>query len=73
MDYLVQSRGGKISHLDGSVQIFTPTPSTWSTLMYYTGKDPFSGRKIFVERDMGKKKRQQQSVIKESKKDPRRY
>ncbi|MFA7173922.1 MAG: YgiQ family radical SAM protein [Kiritimatiellia bacterium] len=32
------------------VQIFTPTPSTWSTAMYYTGIDPFSGQKIYVAR-----------------------
>lgn len=32
-------------------QIFTPTPSTFSTLMYYTGTDPFSGKPIFVERN----------------------
>ena len=32
------------------VQIFTPTPSTYSTLMYVLGKDPFSGESIHVER-----------------------
>jgi radical SAM superfamily enzyme YgiQ (UPF0313 family) len=32
------------------VQIFTPSPSTWATLMYHTGIDPFSGAPIFVER-----------------------
>ena len=40
------------------VQIFTPTPSTYSTLMYYTGVDPFTGEKIFVEKDPVCKKRQ---------------
>jgi uncharacterized radical SAM protein YgiQ len=40
------------------VQIFTPTPSTWSSLMYYTEKDPFSGKDIFVEKDHHKKKQQ---------------
>jgi len=40
------------------VQIFTPLPSTYSALMYYTGLDPFSGEKIFVEREMGKKEKQ---------------
>lgn len=40
------------------IQIFTPTPSTFSTLMYYTEKDPFSGNKIYVEKDMGKKEKQ---------------
>jgi uncharacterized radical SAM protein YgiQ len=33
------------------VQIFTPLPSSWSSVMYWTGKDPFTGRKLFVERD----------------------
>ncbi|PLX68612.1 MAG: YgiQ family radical SAM protein [Denitrovibrio sp.] len=33
------------------VQIYTPLPSTYSALMYYTGKDPFTGKPIFVERD----------------------
>jgi uncharacterized radical SAM protein YgiQ len=33
-------------------QIFTPTPSTWSSVMYYTGIDPFTGGKIHVERDI---------------------
>ena len=42
------------------VQIFTPTPSTYSTLMYYTEVDPFSGKKIFVEKDINKKYKQKQ-------------
>ena len=29
--------------LPEQVQIFTPTPSTYSSVMYYTEKDPFSG------------------------------
>lgn len=40
------------------VQIFTPTPSTYSSLMYWTGMDPFSGKGIFVEKDIAKKERQ---------------
>ncbi|MEE4311488.1 MAG: YgiQ family radical SAM protein [candidate division KSB1 bacterium] len=36
--------------LPEQVQIFTPAPSTYSTLMYYTGRDPFTGENIFVER-----------------------
>ena len=30
------------------IQIFTPTPSTTSTTIFYTGYDPFSGKKINV-------------------------
>jgi uncharacterized radical SAM protein YgiQ len=44
------------------VQIFTPTPSTYSTLMYYTEVDPFTGRKIFVEKDINKKYKQKEVV-----------
>jgi uncharacterized radical SAM protein YgiQ len=44
------------------VQIFTPTPSTYSTLMYYTETDPFTGKPLFVEKDPVKKDRQKQAV-----------
>ena len=44
------------------VQIFTPTPSTYSTLMYYTEKDPFTNQKLFVEKDNGKKQKQKDIV-----------
>ncbi|MEN4013464.1 MAG: YgiQ family radical SAM protein [Chloroflexota bacterium] len=40
------------------VQIFTPTPSTYSSLAYYTETDPFTGEKILVEKEMGRKERQ---------------
>ena len=45
------------------VQIFTPTPSTYSTLMYYTGLDPFTLEEVFVERDQAKRDRQKQIVV----------
>lgn len=44
------------------VQIFTPTPSTWSTVMYYTGINPFTGGEIFVEKRDGAKLRQKKTV-----------
>ncbi len=44
------------------VQVFTPTPGTWASVMYWTGVDPFSGKKIFVERDPRKKERQKRIV-----------
>ena len=43
-------------------QIFTPTPSTYSTLMYYTEKDPFSGKKIFVEKNIKSKEKQKRKI-----------
>jgi len=44
------------------VQIFTPTPSTYSTLMYYTGLDPYYLTNIFVEHDLKKKARQKDEL-----------
>jgi len=44
------------------VQIFTPTPSTYSTLMYYTEKDPFTGEALFVEKDP-KHKQEQKNIL----------
>lgn len=32
------------------VQLFTPTPATISTLMYHIGRDPWSGRRLYVEK-----------------------
>jgi radical SAM superfamily enzyme YgiQ (UPF0313 family) len=45
------------------VQIFTPTPSTFSTLMYYTERDPFTGKVIYVEKNLKKKGRQKGIVV----------
>lgn len=40
------------------VQDFTPTPMTTSSVMYYTGMDPKNMQKVFVERDIEKKREQ---------------
>jgi radical SAM superfamily enzyme YgiQ (UPF0313 family) len=45
------------------VQIFTPTPSTCASLMYYTEMDPWSGERIFVEKDPVKKERQKNILV----------
>ncbi len=42
------------------VQDFTPTPMTLSTLMYYTGFDPYSGKKVYVARSIEDKRRQKE-------------
>jgi hypothetical protein len=44
-------------------QIFTPTPSTYSALMYYTEMDPVSRKKIFVEKDPRRKEKQKEIVV----------
>lgn len=49
------------------VQIFTPTPSTYSTLMYYTETNPFTGEKMFVEKDPFRKGKQKDIVVEKGK------
>ncbi len=44
------------------VQIFTPTPSTYATLMYCTEQDPFTGTLLFVEKNPARKQRQKEIV-----------
>ena len=44
------------------VQIFTPTPSTYSTLMYWTGRDPFTNEPCFVERT-GRGREKQKAMV----------
>jgi len=51
-----------LHHLPEQVQIFTPTPATYATLMYYTEQDPFTGGKIFVEKNQ-KGKEGQKGII----------
>lgn len=48
------------------VQIFTPTPSTFSSLMYHTELDPFTGRPVFVEKDRKRKEIQKNIVTRKS-------
>jgi uncharacterized radical SAM protein YgiQ len=45
------------------VQIFTPTPSTYSSLMYYTEMDPFTGETLFVEKGPAQKQRQKNVLV----------
>ena len=45
------------------VQLFTPTPSTFSTLMYHTERDPFRGRKIFVDKTASGRELQKKILV----------
>lgn len=45
------------------IQIFTPTPSTWSTLMYATEINPFTMEHIFVEKDPRQKQKQKEILL----------
>ena len=50
------------------VQIFTPTPSTYSTLMYCTELDPWTREPIFVEKEFRGKQRQKDIVTSKARK-----
>ena len=45
------------------VQLFTPTPATISTLMYHTGRDPWSGRRLFVEKTAAGRELQKKILV----------
>ncbi len=45
------------------VQIFTPTPSTYASLMYFTELDPFTRQPLFVEKEPNRKMGQKQIVV----------
>ncbi len=44
-------------------QVFTPTPGTYSAVMYYTEIDPLTRKKIFVEKDTRRKEKQKEIVV----------
>ncbi|MDY0121460.1 MAG: YgiQ family radical SAM protein [Sulfurimonas sp.] len=48
-------------------QVFTPTPGTYSAVMYYTEMDPQTRKKIFVEKDPMRKEKQKRIVIEKEK------
>ena len=45
-----------------SIQIFTPTPMTYSTCMYYTELDPKTKKKIYVAKSFAEKKDQRRAI-----------
>ena len=40
------------------VQDLTPTPMTLSSVMFYTGEDPYTGKAVYVARTQEEKRRQ---------------
>ena len=63
MKELKNTPGLYFDELSAHVQIFNPTPSTFSTLAYYTKRDPFSGSEIFVETEMSQKVKQKNVLV----------
>jgi len=66
MHQLRQFAGEKLHIHPEQVQIFTPTPSTYGSLMYYAEMDPFTLEPLFIEKDPVRKERQKQIVVEKS-------
>lgn len=49
--------------LPRQVQVFTPSPGTWSGVMFHTGINPFTGEKIFVEKKPAERENQKKKII----------
>jgi len=45
------------------VQVYTPSPSTYSALMYWTERDPFTGEKLRVEKGHKGRDRQKNMLV----------
>lgn len=59
-----------LGYMPQQVQDFYPTPSTLSTVMYYTGLDPRDLKKVYVERNPHRKAMQRALI---QYKDPKNY
>jgi uncharacterized radical SAM protein YgiQ len=62
MQQLKRFASQELGVLPEQVQVFTPTPSTYASVMYYTEKDPFSGETLFVEKNPAGKERQKEII-----------
>ena len=55
------------------VQDLTPTPMTLSSVMFYTGENPYTGEKVFVARSQDDKRRQKSYFFRDGgRKEPQR-
>ena len=62
-DHDMRALSGEVKNLGikpEQVQDFTPTPMTLSTLIYYSGTDPYTGKKVYVAKKPEEKKRQKE-------------
>ncbi|MBP3550678.1 MAG: YgiQ family radical SAM protein [Alistipes sp.] len=51
---------GKLHFTLEQVQDLTPTPMTLSSVMFYTGENPYTGEKVYVARSQDDKRKQKQ-------------
>jgi uncharacterized radical SAM protein YgiQ len=66
MQKLKEFTSEKLNASPEQVQIFTPTPSTYASVMYYTEMNPFTKEPIFVEKSIGNKNRQKEILVKKN-------
>jgi uncharacterized radical SAM protein YgiQ len=64
MQQLKNFTSDKLKVNPDQVQIFTPTPSTYASVMYYTEMNPFTKEPIFVEKSITNKNRQKEILVK---------
>jgi uncharacterized radical SAM protein YgiQ len=64
MQSLKSFSSNKLKISPEQVQVFTPTPSTYSSLMYYTEINPFTEEKLFVEKNLKNKGTQKEILVK---------
>lgn len=66
MLHLKEFTSRKLKTNPEQVQIFTPTPSTYASVMYYTEMNPFTKEPIFVEKNIKNKNKQKEILVKKS-------
>jgi uncharacterized radical SAM protein YgiQ len=63
MEALHGFAGRELAIQPEQVQLFTPAPATISALMYHTGRDPWSGRRLFVEKTAAGRELQKKILV----------
>ena len=58
---------GKLNFTLEQVQDLTPTPMTLSSVMFYTGENPYTGEKVYVARSQEDKRKQKQYFFRKNK------
>ena len=66
MRALSQKVLGKLNFTLEQVQDLTPTPMTLSSVMFYTGENPYTGEKVYVARSQEDKRKQKQYFFKKN-------
>jgi uncharacterized radical SAM protein YgiQ len=67
---LLSSTMMSMGHQVESVQEFTPTPMTLSSVIYYSGLNPYTGKTVLVPKS-GKDIRRQKNIIQKNRRNPR--